>query len=254
MGRILVVDDEVQIRELLRRELTIQNHQVVSSPRADQALDAVAQQSFDLILLDLNMPGISGQWFLKKIRESQRKVPVVVFSGCVSSEIEKELREFGANEVLDKSVGVTQLVAQVNKVLGAKDRIFQDPNERKRKTILVVDDEKPVRDLVVNFFISKNYKTLEAAEGETAIQVLQEEKPSVILLDVNMPGWDGLTTLRKIREIDSEVGVVMATGQQDDETVKKAMEIGAYGYVLKPFDFLYLELVVMSKLVIAESH
>jgi len=49
------------------------------------------------------------------------------------------------------------------------------------------------------------------------------------------------------------LGVVMVTGEEDDEKVHKAMEIGAYGYVLKPFDFLYLELVVASKLAIAEN-
>jgi DNA-binding NarL/FixJ family response regulator len=68
-----------------------------------------------------------------------------------------------------------------------------------------------------------------------------------------MPGMDGLTALTKLLEINPKLGVVMTTGIQDEEKVKKAIELGAYGYVLKPFDFLYLELVVMSKLVIAES-
>ena len=68
-----------------------------------------------------------------------------------------------------------------------------------------------------------------------------------------MPGMDGLETLPKLLEINPQLGILMASGVQDDEKVKKAVELGAYGYVLKPFDFLYLELVVMSRLAIAEK-
>ena len=67
-----------------------------------------------------------------------------------------------------------------------------------------------------------------------------------------MPGMDGLTTLEKLLEINPKLGIVMVTGRQDDESIKTAIGLGAYGYVLKPFDFLYLELVVMSKLAIVE--
>ncbi|MCK5178924.1 MAG: response regulator, partial [Candidatus Omnitrophica bacterium] len=95
--------------------------------------------------------------------------------------------------------------------------------------------------------------TLEAQNGEEAVQLARSEDLSVVLLDMNMPGMDGLATLEKLKKMNDKLGVVMITGDQDDEKVKKAIELGAYGYVLKPFDFLYLELVVLSKLVIAES-
>ena len=65
---------------------------------------------------------------------------------------------------------------------------------------------------------------------------------------------DGLATLERLLEINPKLGIVMVTAVQDDEKIKKALELGAYGYVVKPFDFLYLELVVMSKLAIAESN
>lgn len=64
---------------------------------------------------------------------------------------------------------------------------------------------------------------------------------------------DGLATLEELLKIRPKLGVVMSTVDKDDEKVKRVVELGAYGYILKPFDFLYLELVVMSKLVIAEN-
>ena len=81
--------------------------------------------------------------------------------------------------------------------------------------------------------------------------LVQKERPAMILLDVSMPGMGGIATLRKIREIDSDVGVVMATSIRDEQTAKEASELGAHAYVLKPFDLQYLELVVLTRLVVA---
>jgi DNA-binding NtrC family response regulator len=68
-----------------------------------------------------------------------------------------------------------------------------------------------------------------------------------------MPGMSGLDVLPKILEIDPKAGVVMISGVGDEQNVKKAVDLGAYGYVMKPFDFVYLELTVASKLAIAAS-
>ena len=70
---------------------------------------------------------------------------------------------------------------------------------------------------------------------------------------MNMGGMNGIETLKKILALHPTLGVVMATGNENDEKVRSAMELGAYGYVLKPFDFLYLELVVAAKFSIAEN-
>ena len=75
----------------------------------------------------------------------------------------------------------------------------------------------------------------------------------MVLLDIKMPGMDGITILRELLKLNPKLGVVMVTGIEDSEKVKEAIEVGAYSYVLKPFDFLYLELVVMSKLAIADN-
>ncbi|GEM_PF-6752591 len=97
---------------------------------------------------------------------------------------------------------------------------------------------RPFLPLIVTLLITVSVMVLEVVVG---------------LLDVVMPGLGGLATLKKLLEIDPKLGVVMATGQQDDQTVKQAIELGASGYVLKPFDLLYLELVVLSRLMIAAT-
>jgi CheY-like chemotaxis protein len=254
MQKILVVDDEVNIREVLGDILKMKGYDVVTVPTAEQALELIFKQQFDLIVLDINLTKDSGISILKKIREYQSKVPVVIFSGFLTDEKEREARLAGANEVLSKDLGLNQIAERIVKIVNAKERIFREPSPQKEKQILIVDDEEGVRLILHKFLETKGYKILEAESGEKAIELAQAQQFSVVLLDINMSGIDGLETLKKLLEINPHLGVVMATADKDDEKVKKAIELGAYGYVLKPFDFLYLELIVASKLLIAESN
>ncbi|MFC1807923.1 response regulator [Candidatus Omnitrophota bacterium] len=254
MAKMLVVDDEVRIRELLDKALVKKGFQVITVPSAEQALARITQEPFDLVLLDIKLAGESGISVLKRIRELQKKIPVIIYSGVITAELEKEARIAGANEVLSKDVEITQLVEQISKFVKGKDRISEEPSKRKEKSILIVDDKPEIRDLLNSFFKKKGYaKVEEAGSGEEALELVRSQEFSVVLLDMNMPGMDGLTTLEKLLEINPKLGIVMVTGMQDDKNVKKAIALGAYGYVLKPFDLLYLELVVMSKLAIAGS-
>jgi DNA-binding NtrC family response regulator len=253
MAKILIVDDEARIRELLRKALTREGYEVVSVPTAEQSLELIFQEPFDLLLLDVRLSGESGLSILKRVREHQKEVPVVIYSGVITPELEKEAREAGANEVLSKDIDILQLVAQIGKIVKAKDKIFKSPIERGEKSLLVVDDEEGIRRVLREFFNRKGYKVFEAENGEKALQLARSEKISAVLLDIKMPGMDGIETLKKLLEINPKLGVVMTTAVEDEDKVKKALELGAYSYVLKPCDFMYLELVVMSKLTIAES-
>jgi DNA-binding NtrC family response regulator len=253
MAKILIVDDEVRIRELLRKALGREGFEVVSVPSAEQSLEIIFKEPFDLLLLDVRLAGESGLSVLKKVREFQRNVPIVIYSGALTPELELEARQAGANEVLSKDMDVLQLVGQIKRIVKAKERIFHDPIGQETKSLLIVDDEEGVRRVLREFFKRKGFDVFEAESGEKALQVIRSKEVSAVLLDMRMPGMDGLETLKKILEINPNLGVVMATAEQDDEKIKRAIELGAYSYVLKPFDFAYLELVVMSKLTIAGS-
>lgn len=253
MAAILVVDDQLEVRELVRHALQGNGHRVTSVPSVDQAIAALAREPVDLVVLDLGFPDGSGAALLQQIRQAHNAVPIVVYSGMVTSELEKQLRAAGANEVMSKEVGVLQLVKQAGKIVQASNTSVGSLGSATPTTLLIVDDEASIRQLLREFFKKKRFRILEAESGEQAIELVKMEHLSVVLLDVVMPGLDGLTTLKKLLEIDPKLGVVMATGQQDDQTVKQAVELGAYGYVLKPFDLLYLELVVLSRLMIAAT-
>jgi DNA-binding response OmpR family regulator len=107
--------------------------------------------------------------------------------------------------------------------------------------VLVVDDEPDAVELLQEFLTAKGYEVMTASDGEEALRKVKEDRPHLILLDVRMPKMNGLEALRRIREIDHEVGVIMVTAVNEEETGREALRMGAFDYITKPLDFQYLE-------------
>ena len=252
MKKILLVDDEVEMRNNVYEILSEDNYQIICAARGQQALQLLKSEKPDLVIMDLMVPGEIEFSLLKKIKETVPDISVALFSGSVTAEIEKEAYRLGAIEVLRKGrVTAPDLRDCVRRIFTKQSTSATSKPEKNTDKILIVDDEDSIRSLLSTFFTKRGFQTIAARTGEDAVRLLSVEKPSVILLDINMPGMDGIMTLKKIKEIDPNVGVVMATGVQDEEIVNEAMALGAYHYVLKPFDLKYLELVVISRISLA---
>ena len=116
--------------------------------------------------------------------------------------------------------------------------------------LLIVDDETDVREFAASFFRKRNVEVSIAASGEEAVNLMDKQKPHLVLLDIKMDGIDGIETLRRIREKDKEVKVIMVTGRKpdDEESFNKCREYGAMDYIHKPLDLHELEKVVLSAL------
>jgi len=107
--------------------------------------------------------------------------------------------------------------------------------------VLVVDDEQDVRLVLGDFLASRGYDVTQAQSGAEALTLLERIQPDVVLLDVSMPGMDGMETLRRIVAAHPSLPVIMVTANVDVEVTSKALEMGAADYVPKPFDLRYLE-------------
>jgi DNA-binding response OmpR family regulator len=101
-------------------------------------------------------------------------------------------------------------------------------------TVLVVDDEPIVRELVVSYLQREGYRTLEAADGDRARELLEAESPGLVVLDVMLPGTDGLELCRWIRA-RSELPVILLTARGEEADRIVGLELGADDYVTKPF-------------------
>jgi DNA-binding response OmpR family regulator len=114
--------------------------------------------------------------------------------------------------------------------------------------ILTVDDQMGIDSFFYEFFTARNYEVFNATSGKEALKIVQKEKPRIVLLDINMgSGMDGIETLKKIKEIDKNIAVIMVTGVKDDDVMQKAKELGADDYVTKPLSLEYLDKVVLLK-------
>ena len=102
--------------------------------------------------------------------------------------------------------------------------------------ILIVDDEARMRKLIKDFLVAKNYKIMEAKDGEEALDIFEanKEKINLVLLDVMMPKIDGWTVLRKIRQ-ESKVPVIMLTARGEEQDELFGFELGVDEYISKPF-------------------
>ena len=103
-----------------------------------------------------------------------------------------------------------------------------------KKTILIVDDEKPIVDILVYNLEKEGYNTLEANDGVTAVEIANAKKPDLILLDIMLPKMDGLTVCKKIRST-LNVPILMLTAKDEEIDKILGLELGADDYITKPF-------------------
>ena len=110
----------------------------------------------------------------------------------------------------------------------------EDKNVEAKKTILIVDDEKPIVDILVYNLHKEGYNTIEANDGDTAIKMAFAKKPDLILLDIMLPKVDGLTVCKRIRN-SLNMPIIMISAKDEEIDKILGLELGADDYITKPF-------------------
>lgn len=105
-----------------------------------------------------------------------------------------------------------------------------------KKKVLIVDDQNGIRVLLLEVFSSEGYDTFQAANGKIALEIVKTESPDLVLLDMKIPGMDGLEILKHIKTIDSSIKVIMMTAYGELDMIKEATDLGALMHFTKPFD------------------
>lgn len=116
------------------------------------------------------------------------------------------------------------------------------------KKVLVVDDEPSVCEVLGEFLQGTGYEVEVAYSGDEAIASYKNDRPDVVLLDVRMPGKDGLETLREIKALDPSAIVIMVTAVHKENVVRQALDDGAADYITKPINPQSLELAIRTKI------
>ena len=116
------------------------------------------------------------------------------------------------------------------------------------KKLLVVDDEREICDFLKSFFEDRDFNVRTVFSGEEALQAVEKEKPHVVLLDIQMPGMDGMSVLQRLKECHPDLKVIMVTAIETRDKIEEAIRLGADNYITKPLSLEYLEKDVQEKI------
>jgi CheY-like chemotaxis protein len=198
------------------------------------------------------MPRLGGLEALKRIRAFTPATRVVVYSGVLEPEIERQAIAFGAVAVFAKPgaledlrlalEGTTPIPASPDPAIPAvvRRQAPTDPSQGRTLRILVIDDDPAVSELLGEFLSLHGADTFPVTNAVDALRLLGHGAPDAIFLDVEMPGLSGLDALPAIRALAPDAKVVMVSGIHDEAVAKQTLARGAFDYIVKPLDLIYL--------------
>jgi len=223
--RIMVVDDDQNLRLALKYRLEKEGYNVLLAGDGLDALEKVRAEQPDLIILDLAMPRMNGFGFLEQMKgdEGGDDVPVIVLTAYGYETTRARSLELGAVEFFDKPVSPRQLVAEVWKILGAK-----------KKRVLVIDGEHAVRDLLAGLLEAEGCVVDTAEDGPSGIEKALAGDYDLIFVDCRIPGCEVDEAIERIITAKLEQRIVITAVSPDDDSVQRALECGALAWVGKP--------------------
>jgi len=115
-------------------------------------------------------------------------------------------------------------------------------------TVLIVEDEETLRSSLMMALRAEGYNVLCTGSGEEALKIVEKELVDLVILDIRLPGMDGLQAMGRIKELDPMILTIVMTGYADVETAVRAMKIGAYDYINKPFELDEMKLIISKGL------
>lgn len=225
---VLIVDDDDHLCELLTLKLKEQGISVESVRNGDTALKILGLKRPDLLILDIMMPGMSGHELLRSLKQNPEflSIPVIMLTGKSADKDVTHAIHSGAMDYIVKPFDPDALIKKVNDIL-----------ESVRRTVLIVDNDPFIVQLLENKYKYQGYKIMTADNGVRAWNIIYRDKPDIVILDIIMPGMDGLAVLKNMQEDENtkNIPVIVVSTRVEKEQIQEAMDAGANEYVPKPF-------------------
>ena len=222
--KILVIDDDKEIRTVVAELLSMSGYDVVEAASGQQGLDHAARMVPDLILLDVMMPGIDGWTVLSKLQDNPKlaDVPVIVLSAVGDVEMAMSL---GAASVLLKPVDASRLTAEIATQLSPLPKCYT----------LLVEDDADSRTLITRMLEREGWQFRAAINGIAAIRVIKKSVPAMIVLDLKMPGMNGLELLDVLGKNPAwaKIPVVIVTSMDITQEMRDVLTARTLGILRK---------------------
>jgi CheY-like chemotaxis protein/CHASE3 domain sensor protein len=259
LRHVLVVEDDARQLDSIRQLLAGENINLVGVRTAADALARLRETTFDCMVMDLNLPDLSGYQLLEKMAEQEHVAfpPVIVYTGrSLSAEEEQNLRRFSRSIIIKDARSPERLLDEVTLFLHQIETTLPPESQRLLKVardretvfegrrILVVEDD--VRNIFAlsSVLEPKGMKVDIARNGREALQALQRSQAQpgapidLVLMDIMMPEMDGLTAMREIRKqaIWKRLPIIALTAKAMKDDQEKCLAAGANDYIAKPLD------------------
>ena len=242
--RVLIVDDDRDVREVLVESFRLAGFDVLAAANGLEALLSVKREPPDAVVLDLMMPRLGGVEALKRIRSYNPGIRVLVVTGNIDPELQRQATAAGAAAVFTKPVSAATLVSALAGAPPpapppAPTPVASAPAPEAGAAtgrVLVVDDNAEVRQMLEDALTALGYRTRTVADGAAAVRAVIDESPDVVLLDVYMPGLSGVGALPTIVALAPHAKVIMISGAANEDVLKRSLAFGAHDYVTKPFE------------------
>jgi CheY-like chemotaxis protein len=230
----MVVEENPERQAELCKLLT--THGLAPHPVAPTDLALETQGWLSVILVS----GDNSWELAGRLRTFNENVPIVLMGApCADESQHRPL----VQACLPSNVTAQALVDEVER--WTKRMALRHPSKRVGQILLVDDDDK-LRRILQNYLELKGFAVTTASSGEEARLRLAEQTPRAVLLDVKMPGMDGLMTLKHIRVSHPNLPVIFISNSDEDETMEEAAILGANDFLIKPFNFEHLETVLLT--------
>lgn len=240
--KVLIVDDDQNHVQLLKKRLEANGYQTIIANDGVDGLNQAVHQRPDLIITDVLLPRMNGFQMVENLKSGPEtsSIPVIMMSAVyVTDEDMARGFELGAETYVSKADLALRKPLQEEMLLeaaAALTRREKDSPDRAAPRVLIVDDDADITRLIDKRLQPEGYQLDVAHDGEAALEKVLSEPVDLVLLDVQLPGMDGLEVLSRIKERHPEVGVVMMTAYGSEKVAVEALKRGADDYLIKPLD------------------
>ncbi len=235
MSKILLVEDDPFIAEIYKKKLETSGFEVTNAPTGRAVLKEVKEQFFDLILLDLVLPEMSGTEVLRELRhnkEYDQSLRIVVFSNLSSPEDREQVLKLGANGFISKTeFSPSEVVVEINRFLRQFAEQVKNTGTEKQsinKRILLIEDQPAFVEMFSKRLRGEGYEVVTRTDGAQGLQVALDEMFDLIITDVVMPNMDGREFINKLKETEKgkniPIFLLSASVSLEDEDIQLLAE------------------------------
>jgi DNA-binding response OmpR family regulator len=243
---VLIVEDNEMNRDMLSRRLSNEDYAVQVAADGEQAIKLLEIEQFDIILLDIMMPGMDGYEVLEWIKTNpvHSETPVLMLTALTERESVVKSIELGATDYLVKPFDMAKVKMRMWKCLGNADiqQRYGEDIDMTDAGILVVDDDKMNRNILSRRLRGFGCQVDMAESGLQALGLLNERLYHLVVLDINMPDMNGVEVLRRIKANPdmADTAVIMVSANDEKEVSLQCLSLGAIDYISKPYNVVVL--------------